>query len=84
MRKFFYPGNVTAVTHKAMNRKLKGKIIEVFGTQADFSQTLGVNESVVSRVVRGRKTLTPAEAERWARALGMTAEALDEIQHKRF
>lgn len=59
-----------------MNKKLKAKIIEKFGTQADFSEKLGVDESIVSRVVRERRLLTSVEAEMWAKALEISEEEL--------
>ena len=52
-----------------MNKQLKSKIIERFGCQADFALRAGVNESVVSRVVRGRRKLNKGEQARWARIL---------------
>ena len=59
-----------------MKRILKLRIIELFDTQADFAQALGVAESVVSRVVRGRKTPTKDEEELWARMLKCERAAL--------
>jgi plasmid maintenance system antidote protein VapI len=59
-----------------MNKKLKAKIVEEFGTQADFSLNLGVDESTVSRVIRARRVLTSVEIEKWAEALGMSREEL--------
>lgn len=52
-----------------MNKKLKLKIIERFGTQADFAQEIEVDESVVSRVLRGRRRLGSGEQRRWAKTL---------------
>ena len=52
-----------------MNRKLKGKIVEMFGTQADFAQAIKTDETIVSRVVRGRRTLNPEAQKKWGRAL---------------
>jgi len=52
-----------------MNRKLKARIIEHFGTQADFAQTLDVDESLISRVVRGRRELSPEQKQEWAKHL---------------
>jgi transcriptional regulator with XRE-family HTH domain len=49
-----------------MNKKLKSKIFERFGTQCDFSRAVDVHESLVSRVLQGRRTLTEAERQRWA------------------
>ena len=52
-----------------MNWKLKERIVEHFGTQADFAQKAGVDETIVSRVVRGRRVLSESEKSRWARIL---------------
>ena len=57
-----------------MNKKLKGKIVEIFGTQADFSQVAKMDESVISRIIRGRRAL-PVEAQReWAGILDCNRE----------
>ena len=52
-----------------VNMKLKGRIIEQFRNQADFAQAIGISETVVSRVVRGRRELTDDEKHQWARML---------------
>ena len=57
-----------------MNRILKGKIVEKYGTQADFAQEIKQHETVVSRVVRDRKTLPHAVKVKWAKALGCSVE----------
>lgn len=62
-------GVTPPIIGEEMNRSLKAKIIELFGTQADFAQRLGIDESVVSRVVKGRKKLSPDMEKKWARAL---------------
>ena len=59
-----------------MNRPLRAKIVERFGTQADFAHIIRATEPVISRVVRGRKELPPEQQERWARALGATVEEI--------
>jgi len=43
-----------------MNNELKSLIILKFGTQSDFAKEMKVDESYVSRVIRGR---TPLRAE---------------------
>ncbi len=55
---------------------LKAKIIEKYGTQADFSSELGLNENIVSRIVNGRRTAKPQEAQAIARALNCAPEEL--------
>ena len=59
-----------------MNRTLRARIVERFGTQADFAHIIRATEPVVSRVVRGRKELPPEQQEKWARALGVTVEEI--------
>ena len=58
------------------NRKLKAAIIASYGTQADFSEALGTDESNVSRIIRGRKKLSRDEARRWAELLGCDPDLL--------
>jgi ribosome-binding protein aMBF1 (putative translation factor) len=53
-----------------MNQKLKAKIIEMFGTQSDFSQAIKEDESVVSRIIRGRRIPDDEQIRKWAAALG--------------
>lgn len=57
-----------------MNKTLKAKIVEKYGTQADFAQAINAHESIVSRVVRNRKTLPLTTKEKWAKALGCRAK----------
>ena len=45
-----------------MNLELKAEIIRRYGSQANFSTALKLDESLVSRVVRGRRTLEPGRA----------------------
>ena len=52
-----------------MNANLRLRIIELYGSQADYSQEIGVSESLVSRVIRGRRKLDAVEQRRWAKAL---------------
>ena len=53
-----------------MNRKLKARIIERFGTQADFGEAIGIDDSIISKIIRGRRTLDPERQLIWAKALG--------------
>jgi len=52
-----------------MNLKLKFRIIELFGNQANFAQRMGLQESLVSRVVRGRRNLSKKDQKKWAKIL---------------
>jgi plasmid maintenance system antidote protein VapI len=59
-----------------MNLKLKGKIIEKFGTQWKFAHSLGTHEHVVSQVIQGKRSLTVEDQKRWAEKLGDKEERL--------
>ncbi len=52
-----------------MNKVLKGKIIEMYGTQADFAFAIGEDETVISRVIRGRRVLDSEKKAKWATIL---------------
>ncbi len=52
-----------------MNRKLKAKIVEQFGSQSNFSEAVKTQESTISRVVRGRRKLSQADQKIWAKIL---------------
>lgn len=59
-----------------VNRTLRLRILEKFDRQADFADELGINESVVSAVLRGRRTLSPEAQDLWAAILNTTPEEL--------
>jgi transcriptional regulator with XRE-family HTH domain len=59
-----------------MNKRLKARIIERYGTQADFSVAIKTDETIVSRVIRGRRMLDPKTQEKWAHKLGSTVAEL--------
>ncbi len=65
-----------------MNRKLKAAIVQAYGTQSDFAQAMRCPEAVVSKVVRGRRSLDEEEQTRWAQALAASKEELFEQAHK--
>jgi plasmid maintenance system antidote protein VapI len=53
-----------------MNKYLKARIVERYGSQFEFARALGEHEAVVSRIIRGHRELTPKEQMKWANALG--------------
>ena len=59
-----------------MNRTLKLVIIREFGTQADFSMVVREDESTISRVVRGRRSLSSEKKKEWAKVLKCKAQEL--------
>ena len=62
-----------------MNTILKCEIIKKFGTQADFAAAAGIQESVVSGIVRTRRTLSEKEAKRWCGVLGFPEDRAIEL-----
>ena len=63
-----------------MNKQLKAKIIERYGSQADFAERIKEDESKVSRIVRGRRSLSPEDVRRWSKALGCDPSILEQGQ----
>ena len=43
---------------RKLNKRLKARIIEVHGTQGDYAEDIGEDETLVSKVIRGRRTLS--------------------------
>jgi len=64
-----------------MNKKLRLKIIERFDSQANFAQIIKTDESMISRVVRGRRVLSDKKMQEWANAL--TCEVSDVFESKK-
>ena len=66
-----------------MNRILKAKIIERYGTQADFAQAIATDEPTISRIIRGRRDLCLEKKIIWAKALGCKPKEIfsDESQN---
>jgi len=52
-----------------MNKILKAKIVEKFGSQVEFAKAIEEHEAVVSRVIRGHHELTVDERKKWATVL---------------
>lgn len=59
-----------------MNMKLKIKIIEKFGKQWVFAQSLGIDDSVVSKAITGAKALSQDKKAEWAKALDCTVSEI--------
>ena len=59
-----------------MNFPLKMKILEKYGTQADFATVVGLSESGLSRIVRGRREPEPALKELIVKKLGVPEREL--------
>ena len=62
-----------------MNLILKLKIMQVYRTQADFAQHVGTDDTLVSRIVRGRRKLDANNQQKWAAALGCEPSELFQV-----
>lgn len=54
--------------------KLKGKIIEKFGTEGRFAAALGKNLNTVSRKLNGKVSFSSYDIEKWCSALDIPIE----------
>uniref|UniRef100_A0A6M3XI55 Putative DNA binding, helix-turn-helix domain containing protein n=1 Tax=viral metagenome TaxID=1070528 RepID=A0A6M3XI55_9ZZZZ len=56
-----------------MNEKnrIRARMVELYGNQTGFARAAGVSVARVSRVLRGRRQMTPAERFHWAALLGL-------------
>ena len=52
-------------------RRLKGRIIEVFGTQGKFAEHLGISNVTVSNKLRGITQFSQEDMIQWCNALGI-------------
>jgi plasmid maintenance system antidote protein VapI len=53
-----------------LHNQVRLAILQRFETQSDFATRLGIHESKVSQVLRGRRKLSKQEAIEWSRVLG--------------
>ena len=51
--------------------KLRGKIVEVFGTQDNFAKKLGISTNALSRKLNNKISLSQKEVIQWAELLGI-------------
>lgn len=61
---------------RKLNKRLKARIFEVFGTQGDYAQVIGEDETLVSKVICGRRTLSFEKQKAWAKPLGYKPQDL--------
>ena len=59
-----------------MNYRLKAKIVEKYGKQWVFAKVLGIDETIVSRIVTGARELSKDEQNRWAEVLQCKPEKI--------
>lgn len=51
------------------NNKIRGKIIEKFGSQKNFSKAVGLSEQSVTAKLSGKTDLSQDDMQKWAEAL---------------
>lgn len=54
--------------------KLRARIVEKFGTNRQFAESLGITPLTVTNVVKGRTTPTTRQMPRWCEALEIAPE----------
>lgn len=57
----------------AMYAKLKGRIVEKFGTQGKFAEAVGTTEQTVSAKVQGRVKFTTKDVVDWSNMLDISS-----------
>ena len=51
--------------------KLKGRIVERYGTQANFVRKLGISKNSMSKKLTGKTEFSQSDIIRWAELLGI-------------
>lgn len=57
--------------------KLKGRIVEKFGSQVAFAKALGISEKTISNKLSGKRYFTQLEISRSASLLGLRSKDID-------
>ena len=58
--------------------KLRGKIVEVYGSQAKFADVIGQSEQIVTAKLAGRSSLTQDNIISWSKALNIDQNDIGE------
>jgi hypothetical protein len=64
---------------RGYDKKLKAKIVERFGSQANFAQEIQVDESIISWIVRGRRVLSSENKSKWVKVLKCDPSILEPV-----
>lgn len=54
--------------------KLKGRIVEKYGTMRSFAEVLGIAPQYISPKLNGKIDITKTDIEKWARLLDITRD----------
>ncbi len=49
--------------------KLKGRIVERYGTQANFARKIGISKNSISKKLTGKTEFSQSDIEQWAELL---------------
>lgn len=58
---------------------LKGKIVEKYGSQAQFAKVLGTSAAAISGKLTGKRGITYEDVGIWSRALDLSNEQIGSI-----
>lgn len=56
--------------------KLRGRIVERYGTQAEFSRAVGLSRTIVNKKLTGKCGFSAADVQKWCRLLGISQEEI--------
>lgn len=56
--------------------KLRGRIVEIFGTQRRFAEALGKSEQTVISKLSGKMSFTMSDVQEWSRLLKIPLEEI--------
>ena len=54
--------------------KLRGRIVEKYGTQSKFAQELGISPTAMSEKMTGKTTFSQRDIEKWRQLLDIDSE----------
>lgn len=57
--------------------KLRGRMVEIFGSQTAFCETVGCSKSFVSLYLQGKTSLSQDTIAKWSKALDIPSDELD-------
>lgn len=55
-------------------RKLKGRIVEIYGTHAAFAKAIGMSENSLSKKLTGKTQFKQGDIEKWCHLLQIPIE----------
>lgn len=58
------------------NAKLKGRIIEIYGSQIEFAKAIGVTDTTVNYKLNGKRDLSQDDIAKWVKALKIPTQEI--------